>query len=1200
MRSLLTSLLALGMITCKFHNFSDFSSFRVDGDGNHVALIGLFMNDSSTVMSGEFFPYELYNEKIALADEEGSFKGFAADIVTDKDPLGGFIGRRGIDAARKVSANDPHFFGGYYLKIMVVHDEYQPLPDHVQLLRGYFPDDFNCPKNREAVHISADDNAIDPPSTDKLLGLKSMRERNFRTVKFCKAKEKNGKYKDKTFYYTRVALFDESTTYVSELYDERNAYEKLYTAAIQAHEMIVAAVRLRTKSDMYDVRMLSVLGLTYDMKPKMQEMLEKLNVNTVHDYRLIVETTDAVQKYIFANKHRQHDQNWETLLLAQRKWLAIRLILKQLPHQTGDKSERIRQILLNALEVSDFRDALPLTSTLINYSSASDYLEALAKTPAKLMKSGEVKESYFAKDSSINSIAYALALESIVSQWKASEILYNWVIQDKSIFVTCTSTCTDKLEQDVNKIATAVTQDYQGIKSLDKYQLHATISEYIEAINKIYPDPRTDAASFKGRFIFSDVIDYDNSSDAFKMAYQRYSQRYDLIFGEPHGALMATKVLIDAMGKKRSPSDLPVMNSDAGMTYDWKMHSNVQISVIDAAIKSMFNGLHQQFVEVVKLHKKMANNANAADVLLEFLRLHHALPIAKALLIRPDYAVQLAAVLPDYQRKTFAEKAEDALLYASIVTTVAAIVVASRFVNFPRSQLLGTAMFGAGLVSDVSSTLTRYFRKRTNERRLEGALFADMFGNDMQEYMRARQQLGSFKRDLYIGLGLSSVDFIGVVKGMRMMFTSTRALAALQEISGVSKLNPQLTNAVRNCSTRYCRNFVHGLPFIARQSGNDLIDQKALDDLVSQLKTVRNLDDFDTVIKRNWFSNPALMPLAEMELMDDILTASFAQKLIGKGRRTTNVTRRNIWIMSDKRTLETMSAEEKLDIMNDLLVNPGRNRQRKLLSLWKTNKDHFRRKGINRAFRFTDGEMIDFYKLRGVINDDAPRLLGVKWWQGKKYANVLKYLRGDEKLTKKIASGKLLKSEGKDKAWRNVLKAVTPNKNKEVLVSPDVASGQGVVGSAEKIWVHIDDLNTDQLKEALLMRQRDMLDFAGMDDKMIYDIKARTRQMNILLNRNLGKFAVRNPNKDFGNGVKALGYDIREEVIDNAIAKHKLLDGYTGNVAALKNKLKENMLKRLNDKDGLVQSLERSFNNWLDDYNVYMKGSNQTLTLPRP
>ena len=75
--------------------------------------------------------------------------------------------------------------------------------------------------------------------------------------------------------------------------------------------------------------------------------------------------------------------------------------------------------------------------------------------------------------------------------------------------------------------------------------------------------------------------------------------------------------------------------------------------------------------------------------------------------------------------------------------------------------------------------------------------------------------------------------------------------------------------------------------------------------------------------------------------------------------------------------------------------------------------------------------MVEFYRLRGVINDDAPKLLGVKWWQGKKYANVLKYMRGDESLKKKIINGKLLKSEGKEKTWRNVLKAITPNKNKQ-------------------------------------------------------------------------------------------------------------------------------------------------------------------------
>ena len=89
---------------------------------------------------------------------------------------------------------------------------------------------------------------------------------------------------------------------------------------------------------------------------------------------------------------------------------------------------------------------------------------------------------------------------------------------------------------------------------------------------------------------------------------------------------------------------------------------------------------------------------------------------------------------------------------------------------------------------------------------------------------------------------------------------------------------------MRNCSTRYSStNFVHSLPFISDQKTRGVIDQKALDDLVSQLKTVRNLDDFDAVIKRNWFSNPALMPLAEMELMDDILTAKLCPETYRQG-----------------------------------------------------------------------------------------------------------------------------------------------------------------------------------------------------------------------------------------------------------------------------------------------------------------------------
>ncbi|MDE3268928.1 MAG: hypothetical protein OYH77_01430, partial [Pseudomonadota bacterium] len=814
MKYLLTLPLLLGIATCKFNNFSDFSSFRTDAKGNHVALIGLFMNDTATVMSGEFFPFELYNEKHALADEQGTFKGFAADIVTNKDPLGGFRDREGIDAARKVSSNDPHYFGGYYLKIMIVHDDYHHQPQHVQLLRGYFPDDFTCPKGRETVRFSADDNAIDPPSTDKLLGRKARQDRIYRTVNFCKAKETNGKYKGKTFYYTRVALFDESTSYTNELYDERSAYEKLYTSVMQAHEMIVAAVKLATKSNQSDVRLVSVLGLTYEVQPPTQEMLDKLSINTVHDYGFIVETTDAVQKYIFANKHRQHDANWQTLLLAQRKWLAIRLILKNLPTQTQDKAEHARQLILNALEVADFRDAMPLALNLTHYAKASDYLKALANNPSQTVEKGEAKEQYFTKTTNINSIAFDLAFASLVRQWAISTLLYNWIPRETTVVVLCKlqKRCPDELIAAFDKIVEdVISQKYEELKSLDRHQLHSIITAYIEAVNKIYPDPRTAAAAFKGKWIFSDTIDYDNSSDEFKMAYQRYSQRYDMIFSEPHGALLATKAFIDAMGKKRTPADLPISNSATGLTYDWKMHNNVQISVLDNALQEMHEGFNRQLLDLIGMHNKIANKSNADEMLLEFFDFHHTIPIAKALLVRPDLAHQVAAVLPRAARKTVAEHVESVLVYASIATTVAAMIVASKFANFPHSKIMGTALFASGVAADVSSTLARYYRQRTEDRRLDGALFADLFGNDMQEYMQVRKQLGALKRDLYIGLGLSSVDFVGMVKGLRMLHASNKAIEALGKFG---KVPPGVANAMRDCSTPYCRNFVQGLTFL--------------------------------------------------------------------------------------------------------------------------------------------------------------------------------------------------------------------------------------------------------------------------------------------------------------------------------------------------------------------------------------------------
>ncbi|MDE3269433.1 MAG: hypothetical protein OYH77_04025, partial [Pseudomonadota bacterium] len=361
---------------------------------------------------------------------------------------------------------------------------------------------------------------------------------------------------------------------------------------------------------------------------------------------------------------------------------------------------------------------------------------------------------------------------------------------------------------------------------------------------------------------------------------------------------------------------------------------------------------------------------------------------------------------------------------------------------------------------------------------------------------------------------------------------------------------------------------------------------------LDDLKDVRQANQLEDTIKAHWFTHPALLPLAEMELMGDILRTNFAQRIFGKGRRMTNATKRNLWIMSDSKLMGSMKPSEKLDVMNELLADSNRNRQRKLFSLWKMNKDHFRIKGANMSLRMTNSEMVDMYKKLGVINPEADRLLGVGWWQTKKYGDVFAYMRG----TKQV-DDKMLKNDKQIELWRRVLKTITPEKGK-VIRKIDKSDELYKSGKPSFATVDIDKLNATELKQALSLHQQHMLDLAGMGDEMVMDLKARTRMMNTLLKQNLSKIAVRNPSKfTFSDGTtKALGYDLKEGVIEAAIEKHlKNVDDVA------KDTIRASLTKRLAAEDGLVQSLERSFNNWLADYNVYLtKELERPMSIPKP
>ena len=388
--------LAISMTTCKLFddNFSgSFTSLREDDNGNATVAVGIFMNNHPSVAEGEFFPFELRNDEIA-ARGESEFKGFAADMVTGKHPFDGFQSPEMVEKARARSPQDPYYFDGYYLKIMVVNDTIASLPQSVYLTRGFFPHNFYCPKGQESVQIKADDRALGNPQGANVLGSPVWTERAARTVTFCKTKEVNGAYAGRAIYYTRISLFAEDAHHISDLNEDslQNDFDNLDS---QHHETISALVEFNYKEDGETLtHSATVVNLNYNVQPKVLEMHELLRQNSTADLAGIIDSTAKVQHYLHSNRNRQHDANWQVLLLAQRKWLAIRLILEDMGQQDNERAEKLRLGILTSLEIADIRDMLPLAEKVANYQSAEDYLTALRRNPVGTANNSALKELF--------------------------------------------------------------------------------------------------------------------------------------------------------------------------------------------------------------------------------------------------------------------------------------------------------------------------------------------------------------------------------------------------------------------------------------------------------------------------------------------------------------------------------------------------------------------------------------------------------------------------------------------------------------------------------------------------------------------------------------------------------------------------------------------------------------------------------------
>ena len=986
------TLLALLMLptTCKLAedtNASNLTSFRRDAKGNVTVAIGVFMNSYPSVVDGEFFPLELYDEEVAEL-EEGEFKGFAADVITGKHPFEGFKNPDAIEKAKARSPQDPYHLDGYYLKIMVVNDDIAPLPTEVYLSRGFFPHNFYCPAGQESVEIKADDNALGDPQGDNVLGSPNWTARAARTVNFCKTKEVNGPYAGRDFYYTRVSLFAQDTYHINELDDSLSINSVFENLDSQYHETISARASFINPRDGDRVftESSTIVNLNYNATPAVLELQELLRQNNTAELEAIVSSTDKVQHYLHDNRNRAHDANWQVLLLAQRKWLAIRMILKKMGKQHDNKAEQLRIAILTSLEVADVRDMLPMTEKLADYSSAADYINALHKNPAATVADSAAQELFFSATSHqhFNRLIYHIAIASTTRQWLSSRKLYDWISSIHSISSACRQHCPEQEKTQVQNIIAKGQEKHAALQPFSREVVHDAWMTYVSAVNKIYPDATKAPAAFKKKYVVvGNTIDFNNSSQAYQTAYQRYSRRYDLVFAEPHGLLMGTEVFLQQMGDKRKPEDVHIVSRNGQLQYDWKMHPHVQYATVDTALAEMLEGIYRQAEQLHKLaqkiHRHEPNASQQIKLTSDFAEHYQILPIAKTLLIRPDYAYRMIEVFNQHTRFRPVEFLRNwGLIAVSIAATVAGLALSIPTLGASIAlPALPAIMFATGGAAGLLSSAAQYQYGRVVQQRAENSLFADNFGTNFEEYHLARQEYLKARRALYFEAALTVFDAAEFVRFAYLFNKSTRQIKITTKFLGenTAKQYGDVFKHLKHCTAPYCRKFIQSLPILAAKKG-EIQDLTAV---LNQLqKNTSNLNEFKTALKNLWMErnvDGAFDKVIKTEFVDDIVRSRFlpfsnlriptsirgVPFIPPKLNGISSARRAAMTQILDEKALESMrkngTPEDMLKLFGSLVY--GRRYKKKLIIF--NRKDELPLKLLAKKLKLSDKELQELY-----------------------------------------------------------------------------------------------------------------------------------------------------------------------------------------------------------------------------------------------
>lgn len=979
-KTILALVLATATTTCKLAedlNAGKLSSFRRDDKGNVTVAVGIFMNSYPSVVDGEFFPFELYDEEVAELEED-EFKGFAADVVTGKHPFEGFQNPDAIEKARARSPQDPYHLDGYYLKIMVANDTVAALPDEVYLSRGFFPHNFYCPEGQESVKIKADDNALGNPQGDNILGSPNWVARAGREVTFCKTKEVNGPYAGRDFYYTRVSLFAPDAHHINELDDYLSLDQMFANLDSQYHETISARASFRYRQG-DDGRPFTesatIVNLNYNATPAVLEMHELLRQNSSVDLAAIVSSTDKVQHYLHDNRKRAHDANWQVLLLAQRKWLAIRMILGDMGRQQNKKAEQLRSGLLTSLEVADVRDMLPMAEKLAEYGSATDYLNALRRNPAATVNDSAAKELFFNATSHqhFNRLIYRIGIAAATQQWFSSRKLYAWVSSMHDFSNACTRLCPAQERAQVAEMIDKTQEQYADVP-LSRQAVHEAWMTYVSAINKIYPDSHKAPAAFRKKYVVAgNALDFDNSSQAYKNAYQLYSRRYDLVFAEPHGLLMGTEAFLQQMGEKRKPDDVHIASRHGKLQYDWKMHPHVQFATVDMAISEMLDGIYLQAEQLhkiaTKIHQHSPDATQQVKLTSDFAEHYQILPLAKALLVRPDYASRMNEVFNKYTRFRPVGFFNKWVLGA---VTVAA-TVAGLALSFPTlgaslamTPLLPSILYATGAATGLLASAAQFHHGRVVQQRAESSLFADNLGTNFEEYYAARQQYLQARRDLYITAAFTVFDAAEFVRAAYLVGTASRQVSVMKNFLGhkAAADYKEVFKNLKYCSSGYCRKFIQSVPLLTANNSTD--------ELVEILKILSedagDFKKFNDAIKNLWMnsskSSKAFSKVIKTEFVNDVVRTRFftftdvripfaPPKLMGisAARRATMAR------LLDAKTVQGMENKEVLELFEQLVY--GRKYKKKFIFFSRSQKSQ--EKLLAKKLSMSDKELRSLY-----------------------------------------------------------------------------------------------------------------------------------------------------------------------------------------------------------------------------------------------